>query len=295
MKNQTDTVEPEFVENETDTETQIRSIAVPTNLSEIAASGQAECIIASRVQIVKTLRKESIRMTRPEDWLLFKDEKTGREIAYLQDTGCQRIAPLWGIETTPVSQTRVPAISNNPEEDFAWETMVDGHCNVTQRNFKGVVGTRFSDENYAKQSAVGIRREVAVKKASRANADGTVTRKASGLNAVPIGDLMDAWDDPKGDRMIPRCAKGRGYGSADQRAGAANEQHGIEPKFYPECPVCKIKLVWRNGKDGKEGFFGCKNYEKHKDTRVIVGLSEAKKRQDDANAAEGRREPGAEG
>lgn len=305
MKNQqTDTVDPEFIDaSETDdAETQIRSIAVPANLNEIAASGQAECIIASRVQIVKTLRKESIRMTRPEDWVLFKDPNTGREIGYLQDTGCQRIAPLWGIETTPISQSRIPEISSNPDDEFAWETMVDGYCNVTQRNFKGVVGTRYSTEKYAEQSAAGIRREVAVRKASRANADGTVTRKASGLNAVPIGDLMDAWDDPKRDKMIPRCALGRGYGSQAERQGGQMQQSsevkaGEEP-FCDQCnPPKKMKFV-KGGVSSRTGnpygaFWSCTANKDHK----TVDHGEYMKKVEGRRAAGGddHREPGAEG
>jgi hypothetical protein len=46
-------------------------------------------IIKAREKILYTARSAAIRMTDPEDWLLFKDRQ-GREVAYLQDCGCDR-------------------------------------------------------------------------------------------------------------------------------------------------------------------------------------------------------------
>ena len=51
----------------------IRHPGAPTNLNELAGrKGEAVEIIEARVQVVETLRRASIRLTSPADWLLFK-------------------------------------------------------------------------------------------------------------------------------------------------------------------------------------------------------------------------------
>src|SRR5262249_32097423 len=131
------------------------------------------------------------------DWVCYRDDKTGREIAYLQDSGCQRIAPLWGIETTPRgSPERTPEKSASINEDFAYTVHGDGFCKITAQAVFNIEGTRYSNERYAEQASAGIHREVAVKKAARANFDGTCVRKLAGMNAVPVAEIIEVWGAP---------------------------------------------------------------------------------------------------
>ena len=285
-------IEPELVEEEQALD--LRRPDAPMTVEEIAALGeeQALAIINSRVQIIRTLRAESIRQTRPQDWLLFKDINTGRVIGYLQDAGCQRIAPLWGVEVRNITS---PKRENSEDgKSYAFTIMGDGFCSITQRSLLNIEGTRYSTEKYAEQHPEGIQREMAVKKAARANLEGTIVRGLTGLKNVPLQDLITASGIEKFEAM---AAKGRGYGSQEQRAGSgASTEHGIDPADFPECDICRIPLLWRSGKDGKDGFFGCKNWESHKETKVIVPLAKAKemienKRKPKATS----REPGAEG
>jgi hypothetical protein len=268
MKAEEDIHIPEVVEED------LRNPSVPATLNEIAArKGEAAAIIDARVMVLKTLRIESIRRTSPEDWVAYRDEKTGREIAYLQDSGCQRIAPLWGIETRPKRTERTPEKSASPNEDFAYTVTGDGQCKITNQVIYDIEGTRYSNERYAEQSPAGIHREVAVKKAARANFDGTCVRKLAGMNVVPVAELLEVWGDPK---MKDRIAKGRGYGTQDQRVGGAGKE-GLDQSDIPMCPVCNIKLVLRAAKGDRGAFWGCKNYEKHPETKVMIDDEKVRK------------------
>ena len=66
----------------------LRRPDIPVTLSELAAlKGEALEVVNARVQVLETLRKAAIRMTSPEDWLLFKspDDQGGQIVGYLQD------------------------------------------------------------------------------------------------------------------------------------------------------------------------------------------------------------------
>lgn len=282
------TNEAKIHEPEVITDDDLRNPGVPATLAEIAALGPKAAldVINSRVEILRTLRIEAIRRTSPEDWVMYKDDKTGREIAYLQDSGCQRVAPLWGIEVTPLGfPERTPATSAKPEDDFAYTYRGDGFCNITMQAIKGIEGTRYSHERYAQQASAGIQREVAVKKAARANLDGTIVRKLSGLNSVPVQELAEAWGSKD---LLARCSKGRGYGTQDQRVGGAGTT-GISPTDIPICEVCEsrgkkgTKLVFRE--NAKTPFWGCPNFKSHEDKPVIVNDADLRKQIEQRKAA----------
>src|SRR3990167_4618854 len=82
--------EPEVIEEDA---LDLRRPDVPVTVEEIAALGieEAETIIAARVQIIRTLRAQSIRQCHPSDWVMYRDTKTGRVLAYLEDKGAQRV------------------------------------------------------------------------------------------------------------------------------------------------------------------------------------------------------------
>lgn len=279
-------IEPEVVEESRD----LARPATSTSIADLSALevGRGVEIINQRLEILETLRGASIKLTMPNDWTLFK-APDGRVTGYLGDQGCDRIKKLWGIQISNLSQMDRIEDEKHPDE-FAYRISGDGSCGLTGEAVFEMEGIRYSTERYATEKPEGIQRVVAVQKAARANLDGSITRELAGMKSVPIEELDKAWGAGK---ALAMCNKGRGYGTADERAGAANAQHGIDPGDIPSCDVCQIKLVWRPGKDGKEGFFGCTKYASHPETKIIVQLSKLKEKL--AKKAAAAREPGTEG
>lgn len=276
MKNEAEAVEPEIIEGEERSVT-LRRPNIPTTINELAALDQnrGKAIIEHRAEILQTLRSFSIQLTTPRDWTLYKTPD-GVITGFLDDAGCDRIKKLWGIQISNIGQmTRIPAEGLAADGAFAYQITGDGQCAMTGESVFEMEGVRYSNERYAMEKDEGIQREVAVRKAARANLDGGIVRELAGLKSVPIEELENAW---KGTwKKTEACNKGRGFGSRTERLGSGSESsHGIDPADIPECDVCRIQLVWREGKGGKEGFFGCRNWEKHKETKVIIPLGKAK-------------------
>lgn len=264
----------------------------PTTINDLAAHERGLEIVQQRLQVLEALRLASIKLTMPNDWTLFKG-KDDRVTAYLGDQGCDRIKKLWGIQISNLSPIdRI--IDDQNEGEYACRITGDGACAVTGEAVFAMEGIRYSTEKYATEKPEGIQRLVAVQKAARANLDGSITRELAGMKSIPVEELDRAWAGT--GRSSSSCNLGRGFGGGNERAGAANEQHGIDGADLPECDVCRIPLVWRNGKDGKPGFFGCKNWASHKETKVIVSLERAKEiAASKRKAATAAREPGQEG
>ena len=96
--------------------------------------------------------------------------------------------------------------------------------------------------------------------------NGSITRELAGLCAIPVDELIDAWKGTT--KSIEHCARGRGFGSRDERLGARSEKApDVDP---PVCPHCKTKGVYRQAKGTRAAFYGCPNYEQHRDKKFIV-------------------------
>lgn len=246
--------------------TELRRPDVPVTLTELAAlkSGAIE-VIDARWQIVATLRKASIRLTSPEDWLLFKspEEQGGQVVGYLQDCGADRVRDLWGIEIHSISKPE-KIVGNDPAV-FHYLITGSGRCKLTRQELEEVEGGRSSTDDFCKGKA-GVELELAVRKAARANLDGNITRELSGLKSVPIDELREAWVGTK--KVVESCRKGRGFGTRDERVGgrSANAPN-VDP---PVCPHCGAKGVYRPAKGDRRAFYGCANWEQHKDKKFIV-------------------------
>lgn len=287
-----DPIEPEVVEESRD----LVRPSVPTTINELASHERGVQIIEQRLVIFNTMRVASIQLSMPNDWTLFKTED-GRISGYLGDQGCDRIKKLWGISVTPGKMERIDDLEHPGE--FAYRITGDGTCGLTGEAVFDMEGVRYSTERYALEKPEGIQRSVAVQKAARANLDGGICRELAGLKSVPSEELDSAWKASKETwKKTELCNKGRGFGSAVQRAGGA-AAHGIDGADIPNCEACEnskpsvlVKLVFRTGKDDREGFFGCPNWEKHKDKKVIIPLSKLKTQIEERNKQS--RQPGEE-
>lgn len=266
---------------------ELRRPDVPTTLSELAAlKGEAVEIIEARVQVLETLRKAAIRATHPEDWLLFRApaEQGGQVVGYLQDCGCDRVRDLYGIEVFAVS--RPEKIVGNDPAVFHYLIEGSGRCKLTRQTVEAMEGGRSSTDDFCKDKT-GADLELAVRKAARANLDGNITRELAGMKSVPQEELVRAWTGTP--KRVESCRLGRGFGSRAERLGATAEgTPDVPPPTCPHCPPVNgepVKLVYRQGKGDRGAFYGCPNYTKHPNQKIIVNAAEWIEQQAKSQAA----------
>lgn len=294
----------------------LRDPRVPASLDDLAAlRGEAVAVMEARATVLETARKRGIRLTSPEDWLLFKNVK-GRVTAYLSDAGAARARDLLGVEIFDVNEPQQIMAADG--QSFIYVQTASGRSKLTGQVVEAVIGGRSSTEDFCK-SETGAALDLKVKKACRANVNGRIVRELLGLQNVTIDALREAWTGTSKDPA--HCNEGRGYGTAEERLGATRE--GVPDIPPPTCPVCKtpdgtpLPLLYRAGKNGKSAFYGCRNYATHPQQKVIIDVAEwtqkasvAKEaatkeaaeiedaRRQDAETVRrenGRREPGQEG
>jgi hypothetical protein len=245
--------------------------SVPVTINELSALDKKRgmVIVEARTAILEKLREASIQLTMPNDWTLFRttDDRGTTDTAFLADQGCDRIKKLWQIQIDNIRT--YDRIDDNETGTYAYRLLGDGFCGATGERVYDVEGIRYSDERYAQEKPEGIQRQVAVRKAARANLDGGITRELTGLKSVPREELDRVWKKDDLGRRSSQCAKGRGFGSKDQRLGRGDEKTAeVDPADVPECGICGVKLVFRP--KGNPPFWGCPSYTKHPKDKVIV-------------------------
>jgi hypothetical protein len=248
----------------------LRRPDVPVSLSDLAAlKGEAIEIIEARVQILKTVRLAALRMTLPEDWVLFKapDEHGGQIVGYLQDCGADRVRDIFGIRVFDVTQMEKIVAADGTH--FMYLVSGSGLSSLTRQTVSGIEGGRSSTDDFCKDKT-GAALELLVRKAARANLDGNVTRELAGLKSVPIEEITEAWVGTS--KKIDRCRRGRGFGTASERLGANSEKApDVAP---PVCPHCKAIGKYRPAKGTRSAFYGCPKYDTHPQQKWIVDAAQ---------------------
>lgn len=268
---------PELDDEPKDT-TALRSPQVPVTITDLAAlKGDADAVVEARGRVMATLRRTGISLTSPEDWVAYRDA-VGAIVCYLQDCGAERVRDLWGIEIFDVSKPE-KIVGEQPDE-YHYILTGSGHCKLTRQTVETMEGGRSSGEDFCKDKA-GLDRELAVRKAARANLDGGITRELAGMKSVPIDELRAAWVGTS--KSVDRVRLGRGFGSRDERMGARSEAvPDVDP---PVCPHCGAKGVYRPAKGNRGAFYGCPNYTKHQDKKFLVDAAEWVAKQSAKSAA----------
>jgi hypothetical protein len=242
----------------------LRHPGVPVSMEQLAAlRGEAQEIVQARAVVMTTLRIHGIRLTSPEDWLLFKAPDNSI-IGYLQDCGCDRVRDLFGIEVFEVGKPE-KVVGNAPGE-FHYIVTGSGRCRVTGQAVEGIEGGRSSGDDFCKHKA-GVALDLAVRKAARANLDGNITRELSGMQSVPIRDLEGAWQGS--NKKTAQCRLGRGFGGKSERLGGHTTTR--EQPTDLEAPVCEecqktMRFVpaGENKESGKKwgAFWSCPDFKK---------------------------------
>ncbi len=253
--------------------------AQSSTIEELSQNEEGLAVLERGIEIMKVLRAASIAMTFPHDWVLFKAED--RVTGYCQDAGCQRFSDIWGIEIYNLSEW----IRTKDEEsgDFSWTITGDGLSKRTGQIVTGISGTRYSYEDFiTRRKLPRLQIETEVKKAARANLHGSIVRELAGMKSVPEEELNGVWSVAgmgayKTTKLSP---KGRGFGTGNERAGgiSADKNGGISPTDIPFCSFCEppSRLVFRE--KGDPPFFGCKDYAKHPNDKMIISLADLQKK-----------------
>jgi hypothetical protein len=263
--------EPELNEDTGETIDQTLEV-IPETITQLAPLGaQAKAVIKAREEIVDTAVRASVRLTHPQDWVLFKDKSTGRVTGFLQDSGCKRIDRLWGIQVTPKSGFE--KLEDGGE--FVIIVAGDAYCKLTDSWIHDIQGMRSSEEKFAEQSATPLQKLFRVKQGARANLDGNCVRRMSGLQNVPQAFLDECW---KGSSKTTReCSLGRGFGSAQERQGTNTRSDETPNVPAPICESCGSELRYVPGGVGKTGkwdpYWKCKDYMWDNAKRVGNGHS----------------------
>lgn len=151
---------------------------------------EAELSVQAAKRQAELLRGATVAQTLPSDWV-----KQG-DYGYLQDCGCQRVAPLWGIQFSP---TKLSDFEKEilPEGHVRFSVMVSGRSERVPGLERTEIGTRSTASEFWKKRwenpeiSHGEREQILmdVKKAALTNAHGRVTRALSGMGRMPIEQL----------------------------------------------------------------------------------------------------------
>ncbi len=235
------------------------------------------------IAIMKVLRAASIAVTFPHDWVLFKAED--RITGFLQEVGCQRIRDIWGIEITDLQE--FVRTEDAETKDFSYAITGNGYSKRTGQMVYDLTGTRYSYEDFiVHRKLKALQIETEVKKAARANLDGNIVRALAGMKSVPAEELDEVWIKAgmTSYKSTKLCPKGRGFGTANERAGGSSEKNGgVDVQDIPFCTYCEPpeRLVFRAEKQ----FWGCRNYGKHPDQKMIIQHKDLLKQIEDRKKA----------
>jgi hypothetical protein len=261
--------EPEVLEPDTETSFALRNPATPVTIDQLAARRQAgKEIIEARVEILETARLRAIRMTHPEDWVLFKSPDD-RVTGYLQDSGCERVRPILSISIFDVEEPqKIVAIDG---QSFAVIVKGRGQSGITGDALDAVEGIRESTEEFCK-SLTGIKQELRVRQAARANLDGKIVRELAGLGSVPLEELERAWKGT--DKKTEHCRRGRGFGTQQERHGGENPNAPTDI-VPPKCDHCGTTATYKTSARG--GFWSCPKWKSHEDRKFLIDAEKWRK------------------
>lgn len=281
-------------------------VQVPRDIGELMVRPDALQVLERQVRILGSMRRASIAMTFPEDWLLFRaeDPRTASvsQYGYLQDKGCQRIRDLWGIDTRnigPMDEKGLPGLRVDAGDgSFSIVMIGDGYCYKTGQTVERIEGGRSSKddavtkfiqaEERAGRKVTEAQLDLTVRKNARANLEGNIVRRLTGMSGVTIEELADCW---KGSgRDVAQCILGRGYGQGQrptpraktdgqQETPSGESRATYEADVPPTCESCNVRMTLGLVPAGKKAngqrypaFFSwsCPNWKKCKTKGVAA-------------------------
>ena len=209
--------------------------------SMLPATLESENAVVTAETLAKTLRKvraASLAVTDPADW----DDLGGRP--YLRESGCFKVAPIWGIDLHIISvEPPFLEIDSAVREGRPITVMVlgNGRCQKTGA-FSEFVGTRRSDDPFfAKQKDLNAGHLI---KAARANFAGNAIRSLVGIKNISWADLKPFGITPGGaGSKVTYEEKKQGNQGAPPAGGQGGQKQASQNKGPTQKQVNFLKRL----------------------------------------------------
>lgn len=191
--------------------------------------------------LIQALRKFSIRLTYPSDWVLHvvRNEDRTIKVGFLQDVGCERADDPWGIEYLSRPKDSLETL---PDGTYVWTWVADAFCRRTGQTYLGAQGSRWSGDTFFRRlkDRAGYLNPLHVKESASRNLHGRIVRTLAGLSAVPEEELRAAGIDTnrchvvvhRGAReeALPRGEQTRGKGASQELYELVKARAGDQSK-----------------------------------------------------------------
>lgn len=199
-------------------------------LDRLGISVNATEQIQRRAEVLALLRRLSIQMTEPEDWVLHQD-RDGNQIANPTANAVRKFAPLWQIQirnVRPLDQAGrfAPDRITNANGAQGYRAWCDATSEITNMALEAIEASRYEDEDFIGRTGPkdedpthdgDLRLCVYTLLANKAG------KIFSGLAAVSPSVLLSAWENTQ-QKTLSRCRKGHGFGSsASRQAGKVTD------------------------------------------------------------------------
>lgn len=216
------------------------ALSGPVTLDSLTVidSSRVIALVESRAKALESMRRAGIKLTHPQDWVLFKG-RDGRVTASLKRSGAQKVAKLWGISFHPRSAVEV---STSKQKVMKWvngektsvvddvttaEIYGDAVCSVTGETVEGLRAYRRTDEEFVGRGTIDD-----LKQAAHTAGLTKAVRILAAFSSVPIDELADAWG--KAPKYVEENAVlGAGY-SKQQREQAVQASTQNAPAHQAE-------------------------------------------------------------
>jgi hypothetical protein len=139
-------------------------------------------LFEQQANLLTKLRPQAIALTTPQDWIQMGDK------VYLQATGCERFAALYGLVFEKPQITR----ENEPDGTYTFEVTIEVFSRVTKQYFTCVGGRHSGEKFFQRTDDEGNAvppNPVDVRKAAVTNAMNRAVSMIAGLRNLTAADL----------------------------------------------------------------------------------------------------------
>jgi len=221
--------------DEIDHELSLTEQAERSLLERLTAMKDSAEVFVRRTELIEACYLAALRRTRPEDWILSKDN-AGAEVGMLADSGASLVAEMYGVVIKNIRPTDDKGLFA-PEklmraDAYGYRGACDGFARFNGRSLEGIEAARWSDEDFTGRSVDkddhlvkgrrpddGAALESDLRMSTLTSLRTKAVRILCGMSRVPVSDLRKSWAGT--DKKVENARKGSGYGSGSERGAAA--------------------------------------------------------------------------
>lgn len=234
----------EVEEAQTELQTVLRNTAMEAMVNrEEITEAEVQRMIDARFRIVQTYREKALRLTRGEDWLLWKDRE-GNVVATPKASAMLKIRPwfncaiynhrgLDGLADRPSQRI----VEKGPENKKVKVTVLEGLCDVRLGKdvMQGIYFSVRDDDQFigraAREEKHGGPRPEDLWSSWRTGIDKKALAMILGFTKVNLDDLKASGID------TTKCSRGSGFGTATERAAGSVAEGNVREeaeKFWKD-------------------------------------------------------------